>query len=68
MSADANDVALDGGSKEEEGKARASNAQVQGGRLAAARAWWKFKHADHLQRTAERELQQVSPMMIGCLS
>lgn len=68
IQADADDVALGGGSQEEEGKARASNEEVRGGRLAAARAWWKYKQAGHLQATAERELQKVSPDDDGLLS
>lgn len=68
IAAEADDVALDGGSQEEEGNARASNEEVRGGRLAAARAWWKYKQADHLQATAERELQKVSPHDDGLFS
>lgn len=54
----AHDLALDGGSQEEE-KAMASDDSVWGARLAAARSWRKYKHAAHLQAMADGELQKV---------
>lgn len=59
VSASANDVALDGGTQEEEDVARESIAAVRGARMAAARAWWKHKQAEHFHGIAQRELKQV---------
>ena len=57
----ADDVALDdGGSQEDEDRARAAGAAAWNGRLAAARTWWKYQKAQHAQETARRLLKQVS--------
>lgn len=57
----AHDVAVDGGSQEEEERAMASDDSVRGARLAAASSWRKYKCAAHLQATADRELQKAGP-------